>query len=484
MSFDSLSFWLFLPLVWAAWRALPFDLAKSAGVLASLFFYGWWSPAYVVLIVFSAAVDYAVARHIERAEDPRRRRALLVLSLATNLGLLGFFKYGPFLAQSTASMFSRPLDPDTFLGWIIPVGISFYTFQTLSYTLDVYRRAQPMCQSFRDFLLYVSFFPQLVAGPIVRASEFLPQLRRRRVLRLVRIEAGIHRIVQGLFLKVVVADNLAPAVGRVFEATGGDPSPGAAWLAVVFFGAQIFADFAGYSGIAIGVAHLLGLRFPENFHAPYIARGLSEFWGRWHVTLSTWLRDYLYISLGGGRGARIRVHFNLLVTMLLGGLWHGASWTFVVWGALHGIGLSIERLLRGDRRSRPALGTHIDRPRSARAVAGRLLAMLVTFVFVHVCWVFFRAQDFETATRILRAMFVWPFEQLAAGEAERLLLAAEWRYLVFLVPVVVMHMAQLGREWFGVKVPPLSRAAATGMMAFGLIVVDRAEAPPFLYFQF
>jgi alginate O-acetyltransferase complex protein AlgI len=484
MSFDSLSFWLFLPIVWAAWRALPFGLAKSVCVLASLFFYGWWSPYYVALLVFSSAVDYVVAQRIERADDPRRRRGFLILSLVTNLGLLGFFKYGPFLARNTASLFGRPLDPDTFLGWVIPVGISFYTFQTLSYTLDVYRRVQPTCPSFRDFVLYVSFFPQLVAGPIVRAAEFLPQLRQRRTLRLARIEAGVHRIVQGLFLKVVVADNLAPAVGRVFEATGGDPSPGAVWLGVVFFGAQIFADFAGYSGIAIGVAHLMGLRFPENFHAPYIARGLSEFWGRWHVTLSTWLRDYLYISLGGRRGTRLRVHFNLFITMLLGGLWHGASWTFVVWGALHGLGLSIERLLRGDRRSRPALGTHIDRPSGAVALLGRALAVLVTFVFVHLCWVFFRAQDFGAATRILRAMFVWPFEQLAAGDGEQLVLAAEWRYLVFVAPILVIHLAQLAREWYGVRISPVTRAVATGCMAFVLIVVDRAEAPPFLYFQF
>ena len=484
MSFDSPSFWLLFPLAWAAWRFLPFAAAKLCLLVLSLGFYAWWDVRFVGLLVVSSVVDYLVGARLARTSGAGARRALLGVSLTVNLGLLGVFKYTPFVVRSAASVTGADLDPYLFADWIIPVGISFYTFQTLSYTIDIYRRQLVPARRFTDFFLYVAFFPQLVAGPIVRASELLPQFERRRRPSFERVELGVYRIVQGLFLKVCIADVVAPAVGRVFEA--GDIAALSAlsvWTGVVLFGVQIFADFAGYSGIAIGIAMLMGLRFPENFRYPYIARGLAEFWRRWHITLSRWLRDYLYVPLGGNRGSSLFTARNLMLTMLLGGLWHGAAWTYIVWGGLHGMGLVAERALRG-RSSRSSGGRHpATSPRGVTSTARAILAMTTTFVFVHVCWVFFRAPSLGAAGQILERMFVAPFSGVRAAEP-----AAgpgwEWRYLVAVLPVLILHGAQLGHEWYGLKKTGTRRALAFGLMVFLLLVVHRSERPAFIYFQF
>lgn len=474
MSFDTVTFWLFFALAWTAWRALPFGAAKTAVLAFSLFFYAWWNPWFCTLIAASSVVDYVVGARIHASDDAWVRKRWLLASLVFNLGLLGFFKYTPFLAQNLAALVGGDWQPDL-SGWIVPVGISFYTFQTLSYSLDIHARRIAPAASFRDFFLYVSFFPQLVAGPIVRARELLPQFARRRRLNARLVQAGLYHVIWGLFLKMVIADNLAPAVGRVFRPEGiGELAPLSVWLGVVYFSVQIFADFAGYSGIAIGLAYLMGLRFPRNFRYPYIAAGLSDFWRRWHITLSEWLRDYLYIPLGGNRHGRVRMWMALSLTMLLGGLWHGAAWTYVAWGALHGVGLIAERLVVGERRGATPTGA----PRGAKAWSARLARMAVVYVFVLVTWVFFRAEDFAMAGAVLARMFTSPFS------ADWSLPASNWRYLALVLPVFGMHAGQLFHEWFGLRKSAVLRAAVAALMLFALTVFRRGSTVEFIYFQF
>ncbi len=327
-------------------------------LLASLVFYSWHIPAYLAVLLGSATVDYVVALRIHRLEPHQQalRRAFLVASLVVNLGLLAFFKYGGFavrVAEEAAALSGTSLRLQEF-SLVLPMGISFYTFQTLSYTIDVYRGVLAPLGSFPRFLLFISFFPQLVAGPIVRASEFLPQLPRPRRLHARAFYQGAWLVVVGFFLKMVCADNLAAYVDEYWErgARPGGHASFALWLSVMFSG-QIFTDFAGYSTIAQGLGYLLGFRFPDNFNAPYLAGSFKNFWERWHMTLSRWLRDYLYLPLGGNRHSRSRTLANLLAVMLLGGLWHGAAYTFIVWGAIHGLCLVGERVL-GLHRIRPA----------------------------------------------------------------------------------------------------------------------------------
>ena len=473
MTFDSVSFWIFFAVAWAAWRFLPFRAAKASALVMSLFFYAWWNPGFVVLIVFSSAVDYFVGFRLFENPNPRSKKMWVTWSLFVNLGLLAVFKYGAFAIDNSAGL-AQMLGYDVdwqLTNWVIPVGISFYTFQTLSYSLDIYRGKLTPAKSFLDFFLYVAFFPQLVAGPIVRARELLPQFARRRKLSVATLQAGFKHVITGLFLKVVVADNLALAVDPAFSPDNvANLTPASAWLSVIYFGVQIFADFAGYSGIAIGLAYLMGLRFPENFRAPYISRGLSEFWTRWHITLSSWLRDYLYISIGGNRKGSFRTYFNLSVTMLLGGLWHGASWTFVAWGAMHGLGLVVERLMRGDERKAQAQPTGV--------LAGAV-QMFVVFIFVQTTWVFFRAADFPTAWSMLERMYVAPFVE-GFGFAG----AQQWRYMLLVAPVAGMHLLQFAREHIELRPTRAWQAASVGVFLFLLTVVERKGGVAFIYFQF
>jgi len=478
MTFDSVTFWVFFPAVWAAWWWLPFRAAKTAALLASLVFYGWWNPWYLPLIFLSAGVDYTVGARLHRAQEPATRRRLLWLSLAVNLGLLAVFKYGPFAVEN-ASQVARALGLDAnwrLAGWVIPIGISFYTFQTLSYTIDIYRRQLEPARSFRDFFLYVAFFPQLVAGPIVRARSLLPQFAKRPTLRLPEVQLGLYQIVVGLFLKVVIADNLAPAVDRVFQVQVlAELTPLETWLGVLYFSVQIFADFAAYSGIAIGVAHLMGIRFPDNFRYPYISRGLSEFWTRWHISLSSWLRDYLYIPLGGKRRGRARTYAALMGTMLLGGLWHGAAWTFVAWGGLHGLGLWVERAWLGASRARGPAGPLAG----AGDFLGRVWKIAIVFVFVLTTWVFFRAPSFEMALLCLRRMYVTPFTD--GFGLEKL---AQAHHLVFVAPVLLMHLGQAAHEWGGLRKGAYLRASVAAVLLLLLVVVERGAGVEFIYFQF
>ena len=349
MVFNSLTFAVFFATVLGLYYATRSWTARKAVLLVSSYlFYAAWNPPFVLLIWISTIIDWYAARALAQQTDLTRKRLLLAVSVCSNLGLLSFFKYGNFFLDNfvaTVAVLGIDYSPPE-LDIILPVGISFYTFQTLSYSIDVYRGSLKPTRSFLDFALFVTFFPQLVAGPIVRAADFLPQCVQPRKLEPGYFGWGVTLMTIGIFQKVVLADSLvAPVADRVY-APGAATTFGDAWIGTLAFSAQIFFDFAGYSTVAIGAALCLGFALPDNFRSPYASRGFSEFWRRWHISLSSWLRDYLYISLGGNRISYRRTTINLAMTMLLGGLWHGASWRFIVWGALHGIYLVVERVLR------------------------------------------------------------------------------------------------------------------------------------------
>jgi len=394
MLFSSLEFLLFFPCVLLLHWLAPMAWRRLILLAASYYFYMSWNPPFVALLVFSTILDYRLSRRLELESDEGRRRALVLVSVFVNLGLLGYFKYARFFAENLSAVGLKT-------GWhfediILPLGISFYTFQTMSYTIDVYRRKIPASKRFLDFALYVTFFPQLIAGPIVRASDFLPQLDPPvSSLSSAEIRRGLELLVIGFFKKVYLADHLAIVVDDLIK----EPSSLgflSSWIAIYAFAFQIYFDFSGYSDIARGLGQLLGFKIPINFNLPYLATSITDFWHRWHITLSTWLRDYLYISLGGNRGSRFFVYRNLMLTMLIGGLWHGAGWNFVIWGGLHGIYLVIHKLRLEH--------TKIE---ELRAPTGwrRWLGILFTFHLVCLTWVFFRLPDFGAATTVLGSMF-------------------------------------------------------------------------------
>ena len=404
-------------------------------LVASAFFYGYWNVWYLPLLATPALIDYYCALRIDATEDPLLRKRWLLVSLVTNLGLLGYFKYAAFFATNIAALLGRPIPH---LDILLPVGISFYTFKTLSYTIDVYRRDIPVCRKVWQYTMFVMYFPELVAGPIVRASVFLPQMRRSLRPSWPRAIVGLQVVLLGVTKKLLIADRLAVLVDPVFAAPRAYSQATVA-SALVAYSLQIYCDFSGYSDIAIGISRIIGFDLPENFNMPYLATSITDFWRRWHMTLSAWLRDYLYIPLGGNRRGRIRTYVNLTLTMLLGGLWHGANWTFVGWGLLHGIGLAVHKALA----PRLAWWTHWT-----RAIAG----WLVTYAFVCLAWVFFRATTFADALIVLR--------KIAGLEPG----GVQWHYspLFMLLPLVVLahaigaYVAFRERNYAtaGGKVPP------------------------------
>jgi alginate O-acetyltransferase complex protein AlgI len=394
--FNSLTFVVFFACVLLL-HSMPFNWTtkKINLLIASYLFYAAWNPPFVALLWISTVVDWYAAQKLVHAERPAVRRAWMLFSAVANLGMLAYFKYGAFLLQNFSALLAGvgvTYKPPA-LDIALPVGISFYTFATMSYTLDVYLRRAAPARNFLDYALFVTFFPHLVAGPIMRPTELVPQFAEPRRATPNMVRFGLALMTIGMFQKIVLADSfLGPAVEMVYD---GDHVPGMldSWMATLAFSAQIFCDFAGYSTTAIGVALCLGFAMPDNFRFPYAAVGFSDFWRRWHITLSAWLRDYLYIPLGGNRHGEARTQLSLMVTMLLGGLWHGASWTFVAWGGLHGLYLSAERLLRA-------------RFAGYRPGPLALLALgLLTYALVNVTWVFFRAHSFAKAWLMLGGMF-------------------------------------------------------------------------------
>jgi alginate O-acetyltransferase complex protein AlgI len=438
-------------------------------LVSSLVFYAWHVPAYLAILLFSALVDFGAGLSLGSMPVDRVgvRRLILAASLGTNLGLLAVFKYSGFVARILHDLTGHAglLSLDGDLGLALPMGISFYTFQSMSYTIDVYRAALAPIRRFAPFLLFISFFPQLVAGPIVRASEFLPQLGRPRRMHRRALYEGAWLVISGYFLKMVCADNLAVYVDAHWDraALPRASSAYALWIALMFSG-QIFADFAGYSAIARGLAYLLGFRLPVNFDAPYLATSFRNFWERWHRTLSRWLRDYLYVPLGGNRRGTARAVVNLLLVMLLGGLWHGAAYTFIVWGGLHGAALAIERLL--------GLNRH-DGWRGAWPIRAAWFAIVQLVVLIG--WIVFRSSSLGQAGHIVGNVLA--FDGWTIGTMETV-------GLLFLAPLVAMHVwawLDAHRDVGRLRLALRPILAATMLYAIATLY---AQTSAFIYFQF
>ncbi len=473
MLFNSLTFIVFFAVVLLL-HNLPFSWrAKKTNLLiASYLFYAAWNPPFIILIWLSTLIDWHVANKIHQTSKQSKRKLLLMISVLVNLGILGFFKYGDFLLENwQALMATFGIDyqvPEWSI--ILPVGISFYTFQTMAYSLDVYlKRAEPS-KSFLDFALFVTFFPQLVAGPIVRPTHLLPQFAQERRPSKNMLIWGLGLITLGLFQKVVIADGILGSISDdVFNARGAiywlD-----AWLGTFAFAGQIFSDFAGYSTTAIGIALTLGFSLPSNFNYPYAAIGFSDFWRRWHISLSTWLRDYLYIPLGGNQKGPKRTYINLMTTMLLGGLWHGASWTFVVWGGLHGVYLGIERWLKKTWGSAAWL-----KRRMVQLALG-----ILTYLLVNITWVFFRAQSFPQAFGMIQSMFGFNPEGKAVLPNIYII-----EVIVVMLIMLLVHwrMRNTSLEAVVQKAPWPVVGTIWGIMLF-LIIITQGSGDAFIYFQF
>lgn len=461
MLFNSLTFAAFLPVTVACFWLAPRRFRGWVLLAASYVFYGWWDARFLSLIVISTLIDYLVGKSLPNADSGLRRRQLLSVSVIANLGILAFFKYWGFFADSAASLLtSLGVQPNVpFLTIVLPIGVSFYTFQTLSYTVDVYRNRIEPETNLPRFALFVAFFPQLVAGPIERAERLLPQLRDLpSSLSQIAWRDSFVLIGRGLFRKVVIADGVAPLVDQVFGVPDRFNGVTVA-LGVLAFSLQIYGDFAGYTDIARGIAKLFDVHLVENFKAPYYSRGFSEFWRRWHVSLSTWLRDYLYIPLGGNRGTTMETYRNVMVTMLLGGLWHGAGWGFVLWGALHGLYLVGER----------ALNVHWHRAIEWPA--------LVVFSVVTLTWIPFRSATLVDAREVVSGLF-----RITGGS--QLGFAPVTLAILGYATILIDQSDLSGRlnpvgGW-----PPFARGLGYGAALVAALLFASQSVIPFIYFQF
>src|SRR5688572_10897374 len=490
MIFTTALFWFFFGIVLLVFQLTykKFTARNLFLFLFSLFFYYKSSGYFFVLLLLTTVIDYTMGWQIFRAKSKPAKKFYVFLSLCMNLGLLSYFKYAYFLSGLFASLFGSTYQPVDYLAlWtnyftdsnldithiLLPVGISFYTFQSISYSIDIYRGIIKPVNKFLDFAFFVSFFPQLVAGPIVRASEFVPQIYKPYDLTKAEFNRAIFLILTGLIKKILISDYIsANFVDRVFESpvsyTGFENL-----MSVYGYTIQIYCDFSGYTDIAIGVALLLGFRLSINFDAPYISQNITEFWRRWHISLSTWLKDYLYISLGGNRKGKVRQYVNLFITMLLGGLWHGAHIKFLFWGALLGSPLAFHRLWM------QITGTNGN----GKTFLGRFWGQLLTFHFVAFCWIFFRADNLEIVNQVL-SQIAYHFEpQLVPQMLEaykKVFALMGIAYLIHFIPVPQKN--RLG-DLFG-YLPNLAKAAVIVLIILSLYQVKTAAIQPFIYFQF
>jgi alginate O-acetyltransferase complex protein AlgI len=453
MLFNTANFFLFLAVVLVLFYASPRFLRKYILLAASYFFYACWNVKFLALLGTLTVIDYTAGIWMERFPPGPKRRMVLIASLAANLGFLGFFKYYNFLAENFAMLLGRP-HRSFWLDVVLPLGISFHTFQSMSYVVDVYRGEQKAVRNPIDYALFICFFPQLVAGPIVRARNFFHDLWNWQPPCANDVSRGILLIALGLAKKMAFADQFAKVANGYFANPSANPGMLTAWCGVFAFGLQIYFDFSGYTDMAIGMAKLLGFHFPVNFRRPYLASTITDFWRHWHISLSTWLRDYLYIPLGGNRNGRWKTYRNLMLTMLLGGLWHGASWNFLIWGGYHGGLLALERAFRIRRLTAP-----------------------VTFCLALIGWVFFRAADLPQSVHILGQMF--------AGGPGKLLLEP-WQIGLAVVALLVA-LVEEKTEWLEglAETPGWAYAAALAMILFCIEIFGVIDASiPFIYFQF
>ncbi|WP_273446741.1 MBOAT family O-acyltransferase [Neolewinella agarilytica] len=472
MVFSSILFLLyFLPVFLLVYTLVP-ARAKNAVLLAfSTLFYAWGAPVFVFVLVASTIIDFYLVRSLHLASAPQKRKSWLLLSLGMNLGLLAYFKYANFFVDNVnAALTAAGIDAIAWTSVALPIGISFYTFQTLTYSIDVYRREMEPLERVSDYLVYILSFPQMIAGPIVRFQEVAAQLRERVTLPEDQL-IGFVRFTLGLAKKVFIANVLGAEADRIF---GLDASPdmATAWLGAIAYAGQIYFDFAGYSDMAIGLGRMMGFRFPENFNSPYVATNITDFWRRWHITLGRWMRDYLYIPLGGNRvSSKARLYFNLWVVFLLSGLWHGASWNFVIWGAFHGTFLILDRLF---------LAKWTER-------MGRFPAAVLTCFIVIIGWVFFRMETFSGATDYLSAMFGGAWTGLPATSSK-----FWWTLGVSLIASWAVLTAA-GRKIEGLLYPKAFTDWRTALpylvislftYAFACAVITGQGFNPFIYFRF
>ncbi|MBN1646307.1 MBOAT family protein [Candidatus Woesearchaeota archaeon] len=481
MLFNSIQFLIFFPIVVLVYFLLPHRFRWILLLISSYYFYMSWKAEYIILIIISTLVDYTAGLQIHKSKSHSRKKYFLLLSILTNLGLLFAFKYFNFFSDSLRALLSSlsiQLNPMT-LKVLLPVGISFYTFQTLSYTIDVYRGKIKPEKHLGIFAVYVSFFPQLVAGPIERAKNLLPQFYKKYYFDYKRTTDGIKLMLWGFFKKVVIADRLAYFVNLAYS-NPGDYTGLTLLLATVFFAFQIYCDFSGYSDIAIGAAQIMGYSLMDNFKRPYFSKSISEFWKRWHISLSTWFRDYLYIPIGGNRVSIPRWYLNLLIVFVVSGLWHGANWTFVVWGGLHGFYMLYE-VATQKLRDRIARGLRLDKVVWLR----QGLQMLVVFILVNIGWIFFRANSLSDAIHILQVIFTetsFNFTELnlfiSAGEL--LLCIALIGFMEF-VHVIQEHRSI--RHFMSDK-PLLLRWSVYALLIMMILLLGVFNQTEFIYFQF
>lgn len=478
MLFNSFEFVFFLPIVFTLYWLISSRRIKGQNFLilvSSYVFYGWWDARFLSLIIFSTLLDFTLGYFLGKEQDQKRRRSILILSIVLNLGVLGFFKYYNFFVDSfieSFALFGTHLNPST-LDIILPVGISFYTFQTLSYTIDVYRKKIDPTSDLIAFAAFVSFFPQLVAGPIERASHLLPQFLNKRKFEYTKAVDGLRQILWGLFKKVVIADNCAELVKLAFDHPESFTGISLV-LGLVYFSIQIYCDFSGYSDIAIGSARLFGFDLKKNFAFPFFSRNIGEFWRRWHISLSTWFRDYLYIPLGGSRGSLFLVIRNTIIIFLVSGFWHGANWTFIIWGGLHAVYFIPLIILKPDDKQREIVAYDRFFPRLKE-----IIQILFTFGLVTIAWVFFRAENLESALTYYYHIFDLNF----FGSISATMLNS-----LYLLPLLFIV------EWFGrkneyateklaLKFPTLIRWTIYFIMIV-CICLNAGNEQEFIYFQF
>jgi D-alanyl-lipoteichoic acid acyltransferase DltB (MBOAT superfamily) len=481
MLFNSIDFAIFLPIVFILYWFVTHKnlrLQNFLIVIASYLFYGWWDWRFLSLIIFSTIVDYSIGVLLSKEERVVKRKILLWTSIAVNLGFLGFFKYYNFFLDNfiTAfSFFGFSINPQG-LNIILPVGISFYTFQTLSYTIDVYKRKLEPTKDFIAFSAFVSFFPQLVAGPIERATNLLPQFYKKRDFDYSKAVDGMRQILWGLFKKIVIADNCATYANQIFN-NSDDYSGSTLVLGAIFFTFQIYGDFSGYSDIAIGTSRLFGFNLKQNFAFPYFSRDIAEFWRRWHISLSTWFRDYLYIPLGGSRGGTWMKVRNTFIIFIVSGFWHGANWTFIVWGALNAVYFLPLLLLNKNRANTDPVAQGKYLP-----TIKEFFNMGITFGLTILAWVFFRAENIGHAVQYISDIFSHP--------GSFLLFSVYWKYkTLFMLILVFVIIEWLGREneyaieKLGFKWSGRLRLAFYYSIVFAILFFGGKEQQ-FIYFQF
>ena len=484
MLFNSLDFAIFLPIVFLLyWFVFQknLKLQNTLIVVASYIFYGWWDWRFLSLIIFSTVVDYLIGQKLRTEDRQSKRKVLLWTSIVVNLGFLGFFKYYNFFLENFVdafSLFGMQINANS-LKIILPVGISFYTFQTLSYTIDVYRNKLEPTKDFIAFSAFVCFFPQLIAGPIERATNLLPQFYKKRIFEYHKAVDGMRQILWGLFKKVVIADNCAEFANQIFN-NSADMNGSTLMLGAIFFTFQIYGDFSGYSDIAIGTSRLFGFDLKQNFATPYFSRDIAEFWRRWHISLSTWFRDYLYIPLGGSRGGTLMKVRNTFIIFIVSGFWHGANWTFIVWGALNAVYFMPLLLLNKNRANTDtvAQGKYLPTLRE-------FFNMVITFALTVLAWVFFRAENIEHAWSYLSGIF-----------SESILQIPYFPGIGLTIPIVVLIILFVIVEWLGreykyaianldLKIKrPLKWTIYLTIILISYFFGNFSENIEFIYFQF